>query len=90
MTADEYKNEVANIKRMWRELNEKYIAANTPVNAPNLVMIDGEVLWLKGYVIVQDTISPTLYKVNEHLKPKLQIGKVYRRNWREMKPYGCL
>ena len=87
MTEQEYKTELERIKQMRHDLERRYVESSTNVKAPNLVELNGEILYLKKYVVVSGGISPTLYPVSKNLKGHYADGKVYRNNWREMKLY---
>lgn len=87
MTEQEYNQELQRIKQMAEDLRQRYIESNTKVKAPNYVKLDGEVLYLKMYTVLNGRIMPTLYPISKSGKPYYQTGKAYRKNWQEMKLY---
>ena len=87
MTEQEYVQEKQRIKQMEHDLTQRYIKSNTKVPAPNYVKLNGEVLYLKMYTVLNGNIYPTLYPLSKNGKPYYVTGKVYRKNWQEMKLY---
>ena len=87
MTEQEYNQELQRIKQMAEDLRQRYIESNTKVKAPNYVKLNGEILYLKLYTVLNGNIQPTLYPLSKNGKPYYHTGKVYRKNWREMQPY---
>jgi hypothetical protein len=75
------------LKRQMKDLEQEYVESNTKVRAHGLVTIDKKIYYLDKWVVVNGDIAPTLYPVTPSLKPAKYNGKVYRNDWREMKPY---
>ena len=87
MTEQEYRQELAHIKQMERDLQQRYIESNYPIPPKSLVKVGKTILYLDRYVIINGDIRPSLYRVTPTLKPAKWYGKQEVKNWREMKPY---
>ena len=87
MTEQEYRQELAHIKQMERELQQRYIESNYPIPPKSLVKVGKTILYLDRYVIINGDIRPSLYRVTPTLKPAKWYGKQEVKNWREMQPY---
>jgi len=88
MTEQEYRQELAHIKQMERDLQQRYIESNFSIPPKSLVKVGMRILYLDRYVIINGEIQPSFYRVTATMKPAKWFGKVYDvRNWREMQPY---
>ena len=87
MTEQEYRQELAHIKQMERDLQQRYIESNYPIPPKSLVKVGKTILYLDRYVIINGDIRPSLYRVTPTLKPAKWYGKQEVKDWREMQPY---
>jgi hypothetical protein len=87
MTEQEYRQELAHIKQMERDLQQRYIESNYPIPSKSLVKVGEKILYLDRYVIINGDIRPSLYRVTPTLKPAKWYGKQEVKDWREMQPY---
>ena len=87
MTEQEYRQELARIKQMERDLQQRYIESNFQIPPKSLVKVGTKILYLDRYVIINGDIRPSLYRVTPTLKPAKWYGKQEVKNWREMQPY---
>lgn len=87
MTEQEYRQELAHIKQMERDLQQRYVESNYSIPPKSLVKVGKTILYLDRYVIINGDIRPLLYRVTPTLKPAKWYGKQEVKNWREMKPY---
>jgi hypothetical protein len=87
MTEQEYRQELERIKKMERDLKQRYIESNYPIPPKSLVKVGEKILYLDRYVIINGDIRPTLYCVTPTMKPAPWCNKQEVKNWREMQPY---
>lgn len=87
MKEQEYRQELAHIKQMERDLQQRYIESNYPIPPKSLVKVGEKILYLDRYVIINGDIRPSLYRVTPTLKPAKWYGKQEVKDWREMQPY---
>ena len=87
MNEQEYRQELARIKQMERDLKQRYIESNYPIPPKSLVKVGEKILYLDRWVIVNGDIRPSLYCVTPTLKPDPKCNKQEVKNWREMQPY---
>jgi hypothetical protein len=87
MTEQEYRQELAHIKQMERDLQQRYVESNYSIPPKSLVKVGKTILYLDRYVIINGDIRPSLYRVTPTLKPAKWYGKQEVKNWREMQPY---
>lgn len=87
MTEQEYRQELAHIKQMERDLQQRYVESNYSIPPKSLVKVGKTILYLDRYVIINGDIRPSLYRVTPTLKPAKWYGKQEVKNWREMHLY---
>ena len=87
MTEKEYRQELARIKQMERDLKQRYIESNYPIPPKSLVTVGKKILYLDRYTIVNGVIRPSLYPVMPTLKPDSRYNKQEVKDWRKMQLY---